>query len=107
MEVKLTTIKMPVELHKKLKELAAREGTDMTEIIIKEIEEYVKIHGEGNPIYPLDKWADPEFKAIPAFLTKIEDWYDYLSKCNEKEKEEIYNKAYAIKSMMEKRGLYR
>lgn len=105
MEVKLTTIKLPAELHKKLKELAAREGTDMTEIIVKEITEYVKVHGDGNPVYTLEHWKDPNFKAIPAFMTKIDDWYSYLEKCTPQEKEEIYSKAGAIKRMMEQRGL--
>lgn len=105
MEVKLTTIKMPSELHKKLKELAAREGTDMTEIIIKEVEEYVKVHGEGNPIYSLDKWKDPEFKAVPALFSKIDTWSDYLQKCNENERQEIYDHASGLKRMMEQRGL--
>ena len=96
MEVKLTTIKMPSELHKKLKELAAREGTDMTEIIIKEVEEYVKVHGEGNPVYALDKWQEP-FIMTPAFGEKMSKWNDHISKLKPKEAEEIYHKATSIR----------
>lgn len=100
MEVKLTTIKMPSELHKKLKELAAREGTDMTEIIIKEVEEYVKVHGEGNPIHPLIKWVEePLFKAYPALMEPSRNWKDYISKCTQDEAEQIYHTCSGIREI--------
>ena len=103
METKLTTFKLPSELHKKIKEIAAREGTDMTEILIKQLEEYIKIHGSGNPVYSLDNWKDPNFKAVPAFMTGLETWVSYFYKCDEKELKEIYDKACSIKMGIEKR----
>lgn len=73
MQTKLTTFKLPEELHKKLKETAAREGRDMTEILVEKLEEYIKQHGEGNPVYKLEKWTDdPEFIAIPALMSNFE-----------------------------------
>ena len=98
METKLTTFKLPVELHKKLKEIAAREGTDMTTILLKELEEYVKIHGDGNPVYSLEKWiADSQFKSYPALMDPSRNWLDYLSKCTKEEAEEIYHKCTGIR----------
>ena len=98
METKLTTFKLPVELHKKLKEIAAREGTDMTTILLKELEEYVKVHGEGNPIFALTKWIEePKFKCHPALMDPSRNWLDYLSNCSKEEAEEIYHKATGIR----------
>ena len=71
MAEKTTTFQIPEELHKKLKEVAAREGTSMTEILVKQLEEYIKVHGNGNPVYKLDDWTtNPQFVAVPALLSQ-------------------------------------
>jgi hypothetical protein len=59
-------------IYAEFKKIAAREGKTMSELIREFILDYVKKHGEGNPIYKLDKWQDnPSFKAYPALDS---DW---------------------------------
>ena len=62
--------------------LARREGNSLSGIIDEKLHEWFKIHGEGNPVYVLDKWVeDPEFKAIPAALEKQEKWVKFCQHC--------------------------
>ena len=93
----LRTFETEEELYKKFKELCAREGIKVGDKLNKLIEEEVKVHGDGNPIFTLDKYADPDFKTTPAFGVNMTKWRDFISKCNPNEAEEIYNKATAIR----------
>jgi|SRR5579872_1952861 len=88
-------LRIPESLKKKIKEIAAREGSEMTTILVKQLEEYVKIHGDGNPVYILDKWVDEkDFKITPAFFESIvSKWNPYFDKCNKLELEEIRQRA--------------
>ena len=85
METKLTALKLPIELHKKIKEIAVREGRDMQEIFRETLEEYVKIHGEGNPVYPLDKWQEPDFRIAPALFSKYDKIRTYYESIKSKQ----------------------
>ena len=71
-EWKITSINVPVKLHKKLKEIAIREDKDLGDIFKELMEQYVKTHGEGNPVYSLDKFQDPDFRIAPALFSKYE-----------------------------------
>lgn len=103
MEESQLNTRVPLELKKEIKKIALREDTTVEDIVIKQLQEYVKVHGEGNPIYALDKWQEPNFKAVPAFLTGLEKWGSYLENCKPDEIQEIRNQAYAIKSYIDKR----
>ena len=99
----LTNFRTPKDLHHKLKQISVRENRPIGDILTKLVEEYVKIHGEGNPIHPLDLWQEKDFKACPAFLTGLEKWGSYIQNCTEDERKEVYERASALKRHIEKR----
>lgn len=106
METEQFNTRVPKDLKHQLKVIAVRENRKIEEIVIEQLAEYVKVHGEGNPIYALEKWIEePKFKAVPALFSKTDTWYEYLEKGTEKEREEIYFQLAGIKQMMEKRRL--
>jgi len=50
------------------------------------ISDYNKTHGSGNPIYTLDKFQDPNFKAVPALMENIDlKWVPFLQTRKTKE----------------------
>lgn len=107
METKLTALKLPLELHKKVKEIALREGRDMQEIFQEQLEKYVKEHGDGNPIYPIQHFADPDFHICPAFFRARADWQEYIEKLqNAKEVQDILYQSQSISSFAEKKIRY-
>ena len=70
----------------------------MTTILLKELEQYVKVHGEGNPLYPITKWiTEPLFKSYPAMMDPMRDWSNYLSTCTKDEAEQIYHTCTGIR----------
>jgi len=91
-----STIRITPSLQKEFKKIAQREGRTMSEIIIGQLEEYIKIHGSGNPVFKLDNWSNPGFKMTPAFGGSLQSWDNYLNKCNHKEVEEHYYQAQAL-----------
>ncbi len=95
-EYKITSLKIPKLLHTEIKKIAAREGRDMKDIFTEQLENYAKIHGEGNPIYPLDKFVEnADFKAYPALADSIQkrrEWfYNFKQYASEKEIRELEN----------------
>ena len=72
----------------------------MTEIIVREITEYIRVHGSNNPADVLDKWQDPDYKQFPAFKERLTTkWIPYLEKCSEKELQEAAEQAEGILNM--------
>ena len=65
-------------LVKELIELKWKERTSVNNIILHAIEEYCKIHGDGNPNFTITQFADENFKACPAFFRPNSTWVDYL-----------------------------
>ena len=53
------------ELKEELKKIAQREGKTIASLTVEFWAKYVKEHGEGNPSFSLDKFADPAFRALP------------------------------------------
>ena len=82
----VTSFKIPKSLRKKIKEIAVREDRDIQDIVTEKLEEYVKVHGDGNPIFTLDKFQDSDFKICPAFFTKHEKWVKYFKSLSHNEK---------------------
>lgn len=98
--------RIPKNLKTEIDLICVREGTDFQEVVKKCLEEYVKVHGEGNPVYALDKWVEePKFKAVPALLENTNKWMDFLVNCKEELRNEIYYKMWGLQEEMRKRGL--
>ena len=70
----------PAKQHlvKELIELKWKERTSVNNIILHAIEEYVKIHADGNPNFTLEQFQDSNMKACPAFFRPKAVWVDYL-----------------------------
>jgi len=85
----LRTFETSEELYKKFKEICDRDDIKIGSKLNEFIKDFVKIHGEGNSIYPLEKFQDPNFKAVPAFMESIKKWIIYLQKCSDKDLDEI------------------
>lgn len=97
----MTTIKTisckNTELWEKAKQVAKREGISLSALINDRLEDYVKVHGEGNPVYSLDKWAENEgFTAVPALLESTQKWVNFIQKTDTKTLREIEEKSHQI-----------
>lgn len=103
-----TAFRCPKSLHKELKKIALREDRDMQDIIMEEITKYVKLHGDGNPVYKIEQWTDDSnMKAYPAFMRSREDWKSYIESLkSEKELKEIKGQAQSILSYTDKKLKY-
>jgi hypothetical protein len=71
-----------------LEEIRWRERKSMSEIIRKAIDEYIRLHAEGNDTYTLDNWElNQTMQAIPnIFATDKEIVEDYRSSNKEDRK---------------------
>jgi hypothetical protein len=60
-------------LWEELKKIAKREGVPVSEIARRAWEDYIRKHGEGNPVMPLEKWnRGPEVWALPTLGEPID-----------------------------------
>ncbi len=72
------------ELYERFKEVAWRERKPMNVLIQEFMKKYIKEHGEGNPLYQIDKWIEnPELIATPAFFEDIEKWKAYVKRIDD------------------------
>ena len=69
------------EVFKKLKEIAFREGKDISELTFEMYEKYIKEHGEGNPQTTLDN----PIICTPALFRDSKIIHDYMMKCKDDE----------------------
>jgi hypothetical protein len=63
--------KEDLELIEKFKEIAKREG-GVAKVIRELMADYVRKHGEGNPIIPLDKFTSNQIYALPTLGEPID-----------------------------------
>jgi hypothetical protein len=74
------------EIIDQAEEIASRERISFSSLVMNLIENYVKVHGSGNPSFELNKWIEePEFRSDPAVAETNEKWDRYLSECDEKD----------------------
>lgn len=66
-----------------LEELKWKERTTTNNLIVRAIEEYVKIHADGNPNFTLEQFQDSKMKACPAFFRPKAVWVDYFLTIND------------------------
>ncbi len=79
-----------------IKRLAGLDGKDVSELTFEIYEEYVKVHGSGNPNYTLDPFQDEGMKALPAFMEDVNKWFIHLQKSNDKDLDEIIEQSEKI-----------
>lgn len=92
----LRTFETSKENYNDFKKNCNREGIPVGKKINDLISDYNKIHGSGNPIYKLDMFQDPNFKAVPAFMENIDKWIMHLQKSNDKDLDEIMEQSNKI-----------
>jgi len=64
----------------KFKELKWQERTSVSDLVLKACLEYLENHKGGNPNYKLEKWADPDFLAVPAYMAPESNWQEFYKK---------------------------
>jgi len=67
-------------IYDKFKKTIVREGEQINEHFTQHMEKYQKEHGDGNPVYTLDKFSDPNFRPCPAFFSSNQTIINYLRK---------------------------
>ena len=91
-----------LELQDKIDDLALRERVSSSAVIIDALLEYYQKHGDGNPSYSLDHFADPNFLTTPALCRNSEKWSAYLEQASPELKEEIKNNIIRIDRILGK-----
>lgn len=71
------------ESYEKLKDILRKERVDVGDWLQTQIDEHIKKHGDGNPIFTLDHYNDENFLATPAYHRPKEAWESYLTKCSD------------------------
>lgn len=71
------------ESYTTLKQNLTRERLDIGDWLQDAIDEYNKIHGDGNPSYTLDHYVEDDFLATPAYHRPLSAWKSYLTKCSD------------------------
>ena len=93
----LRTFETSKENYNDFKKICDREGIPIGKKINDLISDYNKTHGSGNPVYTLDKFQDPNFKAFPAIMENIDaKWMPYLQNRIDKELDEIIEQSEKI-----------
>ena len=67
------------QLQEKIEEIAARERVNLSMVIVDALKEYVTKHGDGNPMYTLDHFQDPNFQGCPAVFRGATRWRKYYA----------------------------
>lgn len=92
-----------VESYDSLKDILRKERIGIGNWLQNQIDEYIKVHSDGNPAFTLDQFSDPNFVACPAFYRDHLAWNMYLKKVDDKELEKIKQQVIMIDKTL---GLY-
>ena len=68
------------EIFEKFTELQWIEKVSVSRLILSACKEYLEHHQGGNPNYSLEKWRDPDFLAVPAFMATEPSWRIFYEK---------------------------
>jgi len=68
-----------------LLDILRKEKMQVGDWLQDQIDEYSKVHGDGNPVYTLDHFNDESFLATPAYHRPLHAWESYLKKCPDNE----------------------
>ena len=78
-----------IETQGKFEELAYKERTSVSKLYCMAMQEYLKKHVDGNPVFTLDQFSDKSFKAVPSVFRDSLTWKNYYSKLDKKQYDEI------------------
>lgn len=90
------------QVQEKLEMIAYRERINVSNIVVDAIREYIERHGDGNPVFTLDHFQDPNFLETPAFMRDSFAWTKYIANANPKIKEEIKSQIIMIDKILGK-----
>jgi len=83
-------VRMDDDLKHELDILAARESRTIKEIVIEQIENYIKTHKEGNPQHLLTQYqANEDFLGFPAIALSPQNKKKYIEKMPKKMIEDL------------------
>ncbi len=104
MTEKFMGVHMGEEEVESFKDIARKERKSLKSLHKEIIQEYIKIHADGNPAFTLDQFIeDPGMKAVPAFYRNRDDWINYIENLPKKEAQNILWQAQTINSLAEKK----
>ncbi len=92
MPEKIVNFFLDEEKKKKLDVISARDGKTIKEILTEVIDEYIKVHDDGNSQFVLDKFQDPDFEAWPAIGANAEKLRRFYMKISKSEFQKIEKK---------------
>lgn len=73
------------ESYERLLVILRKEKMAIGDWLQDQIDEYAKVHGDGNPVFTLDHFNDENFLATPAYHRPLHAWESYLKKCPDNE----------------------
>jgi len=71
------------ESYEKLKDILRKDKKEIGDWLQDKIEDEIKVHGDGNPVYTLDHFNEDNFLATPSFHRPMHIWKSYLTKCSD------------------------
>lgn len=89
MSEKLVNFRFDEGKYNELKMLALKERKPVKALISSLVDEYIKIHKDGNPQFKIEQFADPDFIACPAFYRGGDVWENYIKKATDEEKQKL------------------
>ena len=72
MAEKLVNFFLDEEKKKKLDIISTRDGISLKDIFTEVVDDYIKVHADGNAQFTMDKYQDPDFQAWPAIGANAE-----------------------------------
>ena len=85
----LTTFNVDKENWREFRMLMVKENRPAGDALNEFIEKYLKEHGDGNPQFTLEHYADPNFIACPAFYRDGQAWQNYMNQATPEELEKL------------------
>ena len=103
----LRTFETNEEIYKIFKSICDREGEKVTKKIASMIEDYVKVHKDGNPQHTIDTFVlNEDFYGFPSIAIdkkKKSEWIN-SDRIKEKDLNELYWHVQEYKTELEKKG---
>ena len=90
------------ESYEKLKDILRKDKKEIGDWLQDQIEDEIKVHGDGNPVYTLDHFNEDNFLATPAFHRPLSIWKSYVTKCSDTHYKEWINQLESLLNLERK-----